>query len=50
MEYIKFCAAFLLVLFIYVGVIKVFMNLANRIGERLGLGKFFMSLLLKNKK
>lgn len=50
MDTIKFCLAITIVLFIYTGMIKIFMNIANQIGDKLGLGKFFMHLLLKNKK
>lgn len=49
MNEIKFVIGILLVLVFYIFLTKIFMNFANYIGEKLGLGKFFTNLLLRNK-
>ena len=50
MKYIKLVCGVSLVVFLYVGVIGVFMRFASFIGEQLGLGRFFINLLRKKKK
>lgn len=50
MEYIHYALDFLSILFIYIVIIKIYMVIANYIGEKLGLGKFFMNLWEKMRK
>lgn len=49
MDQIKFIIGILLAVVFYIVLTKIFMNIANYIGEKLGFGKFFMGLLLKHK-
>ncbi|MBS4536169.1 hypothetical protein GOQ29_11135 [Clostridium sp. D2Q-14] len=36
-----------MILFIWIVIIRIFMNFINNIGKRLGIGKFFVNLLKK---
>lgn len=44
MDYIYYALSILIVLFIYIAIIKIYMWVANYIGEHLGFGKFFICL------
>lgn len=44
MEYIKLGLGVLVVLFVYMAITGIFMKAANYVGERLGIGKFFINL------
>ncbi|MDF2546134.1 MAG: hypothetical protein K0R93_1032 [Anaerosolibacter sp.] len=46
MEYIQLT----LILFIYTVLIGIFMKVANYVGEKLGMGKFFINLWQKTRK
>jgi hypothetical protein len=46
MEYIQL----VLLLFIYTAIIGIFMKVANYVGEKLGIGKFFINLWQKTRK
>ena len=52
MDYIKFALAVLLVIgiYIYIGITKICMWVANDVGEKLGIGKSLIYLFGKNKK
>lgn len=47
METVNFILHFLALIFFSLVFTKIFMRIANFIGEQLGLGKFFMCLLKK---
>ncbi len=50
MEYIQFSLAVLVTLFVYTIIIGIFMKVANYIGEKLGIGKFFINLWQKTRR
>lgn len=50
MDSIMYVLRFLYVLFLFIVIIKVLMNIANHIGERVGFEEFFMHLLQLQKK
>ncbi|MCY6354406.1 hypothetical protein [Clostridium sp. ZS2-4] len=50
MDYIQYVLKILSVLFIYIVIIKIYMVVANYVGEKLGIGKFFIYLCKKIKK
>lgn len=50
MNYIHYALDLLSILFIYIAITKIYMVVANYIGEKLGFGKFFMHLWEKVRK
>lgn len=47
MEYIQLGLAILIAVFIYKAIIGIWMKIANFIGEKLRIGKFFYKLIAK---
>lgn len=47
MDYIRYTLNFLIVLFIFMVIIRIYMEVASYIGKQLGFGKFFMYLCRK---
>ncbi len=47
MEDIRVGLMLLIILFIYIVIIRIFMRIANAIGERLGVGRFVITLFRK---
>lgn len=50
MDYINFIFSVLVTIIIYIVLIKFFMQIANYIGKKLGIGVFVMKLIKKIKK
>jgi hypothetical protein len=50
MDYIHYVFNILFLLFTYVVIMKIYMWVANLVGEQLGIGKFFINLCQKEKK
>lgn len=50
MEYLKFILRDLFGIFIFIVIIKVFMDVSAHIGKEFRIGEFFVRLLKKNKK
>ncbi|TCO68881.1 hypothetical protein [Marinisporobacter balticus] len=44
MDYLQYALKVLSVLFIYIVIMKIYMGVANYVGEQLGLGKFLIHL------
>ena len=47
MDYIYYVFNLLIVLFVYIVIMKIYMKVANYIGEQLGIGKFLIFLWRK---
>lgn len=50
MDYIHYALNFLIVLFFYMVIMKIYMGIANYVGEQLGIGKFIIYLWGKIRK
>ncbi|WP_202711410.1 hypothetical protein [Sporosalibacterium faouarense] len=44
MEYLRLAVGMLIMIFIFMFIIRIFMKIANHIGETLGIGKFIIGL------
>ena len=50
MDYFQYAFNILIVLVIVIGIVKVFMWVANDVGDKLGVAKFIMNLWQNNEK
>ncbi|QUH20352.1 hypothetical protein [Alkaliphilus sp. B6464] len=50
MEYIQLNLVVLVTLFVYTAVIGIWMKVANYVGEKLGIGRFFINLWMKTRR
>ncbi|MBB6218149.1 Ca2+/Na+ antiporter [Anaerosolibacter carboniphilus] len=47
MDYVQYVLNILIVLFVYIVIVKIYMEVANYVGERLGIGQFVIGLCKK---
>ena len=50
MNYIEFALKFSFVIFIFIAITKVFMEVENYVGEKLGIAEIFMHLFQRKKR